>query len=248
MPSGLGQNARMSIIALRIAPSLLLAGFTALSSTIVAAAAAPSEPPHPAEAAIRDYLAAQTRGIGKRVEIAVDPLPAELRERPCTAYVPAAPAGTRLWGRSVVALNCAAPQSWVAYVPVTISVFGRYLQTARAVGSGQALASTDFQSVDGDLTTLPDGTFTDPAEALGLRTRVGLAAGLPLGRSHVVVPPVVRQGDPVKVIARGPGFSASGEGRALANAAAGESVRVRMASGQTVIGIARPGGMVELQQ
>lgn len=215
---------------------------------IAADATAATTEPHPAEIAVRDYVATQTGGVGKRVEITVDPLPADLRKRPCTAYVPMAPAGTRLWGRTVVALNCAAPQTWVTYVPVTVSVFGRYLETARAIPSGQVLSAGDFRMIEGDLTKLPEGTFVEASAALGLRTRVGLAAGLPLGRTHVVVPPAVRQGDPVKVLARGPGFSASGEGRALANAIAGETVRVRMASGQTVIGIARAGGVVELTQ
>ncbi|HEY5764044.1 MAG TPA: flagellar basal body P-ring formation chaperone FlgA [Rhodocyclaceae bacterium] len=215
-----------------------------LSAALPAQAMDP--PPHPAETAIRDYVMTQTRGSGNRIEVAVDPLPQSILQRPCSAYVPALPAGTRLWGRSVVALNCAAPQSWVVYAPVNIGVYGRYLKTARAIASGQALTTSDFVVSEGDLTGLPDGTFTQAGEALGLRTRVGLAAGLPLGRHHVVVPPVVKQGDPVRVVAKGPGFAASSEGRALANAAEGETVRVRMPSGQTVTGVAQKGGIVEL--
>lgn len=241
--AALRQNAPMSrsLLLPRVSAGLALLG-------LASAALAATPDPHPAEIAVHDYVATQTRAIGKRVEITVEPLPGDLRRRPCTAYVPMAPAGTRLWGRTVVALNCAAPQAWVAYVPVNVAVFGRYLETARAIASGQVLAAGDFRLIEGDLSKLPDGTFVEASEALGLRTRVGLAPGLPLGRSHVVVPPVVRQGDPVKVVARGPGFSASSEGRALANATAGETVRVRMASGQTVIGVARPGGVVELTQ
>lgn len=222
----------------------LLAACLALSPAPAALAMEP--PPHPAETAIRDYVTTQSRGSGKRVEVSVDPLPQSILQRPCSAYVPALPAGTRLWGRSVVALNCAAPQSWVIYAPVNIAVYGRYLQTSRAIASGQVLTSGDFVVTEGDLTELPDGTFTQAGEALGLRTRVGLAAGLPLGHHHVIVPPVVKQGDPVRVVAKGPGFAASSEGRALANAAEGESVRVRMASGQTLTGVARKGGIVEL--
>lgn len=202
---------------------------------------------HPAEAAVRDFVVAQARASGARVDVRVDPLPASVKDNPCTAYVPSIPAGTRLWGRSVVALNCAAPQPWVVYVPVTVAVRGHYLTTARAIAGGQILGTADIKVAEGDLTALPDGTFTDPREALGLRTRVGLAAGLPLGRQHVVVPPAVRQGDPVKVVARGPGFNVSSEGKALSSAGAGETVRVRMPSGQTVVGVARAGGIVEIK-
>jgi flagella basal body P-ring formation protein FlgA len=59
---------------------------------------------------------------------------------------------------------------------------------------------------------------------------------------------VVRQGQTVKTVSRGAGFSVSSEGRALHNAQEGQIVQVRTPSGQTVSGIARSGGIVEMSR
>jgi flagella basal body P-ring formation protein FlgA len=48
------------------------------------------------------------------------------------------------------------------------------------------------------------------------------------------------------VVSRGSSFAVTAEGRALNNAAEGQLAQVRMASGQTVSGIARADGSVEI--
>jgi flagella basal body P-ring formation protein FlgA len=58
--------------------------------------------------------------------------------------------------------------------------------------------------------------------------------------------PVVRAGQNVRLEVRGPGFRVGGEGTAMTAAAAGQSVRVRLQSGQIISGtVVRP-GLVEL--
>ena len=59
-------------------------------------------------------------------------------------------------------------------------------------------------------------------------------------------PLVIRQGQSVRVVSRGSSFAVTAEGRALNNAAEGQLAQVRMASGQTVSGIARADGSVEI--
>lgn len=217
-----------------------------LASPVLHGQAAPPPAPSAAETAVREFVVAQTRGLPGRVEVLIDKLPPGTASRPCASFGPAVPAGSRLWGKTVVALNCLAPASWVVYVPLEVRVHGKYLATARAIPGGQAITSADLVLADGVLSALPDGTLTEAQAALGHRTRVGLTAGMPLATQHLLVPPAVQQGQTVKVIARGSGFAASSEGVALATVAVGERVRVRMASGQTVSGVARADGSVEL--
>jgi flagella basal body P-ring formation protein FlgA len=57
-------------------------------------------------------------------------------------------------------------------------------------------------------------------------------------------PMVVRQGQNVRVVSGGAGFQVSGEGRAMANALAGQVVQVRLASGQVISGIAQNDGSI----
>jgi flagella basal body P-ring formation protein FlgA len=48
------------------------------------------------------------------------------------------------------------------------------------------------------------------------------------------------------VVSRGPGFLVTAEGKAVANAADGQVAQARLTSGQTLSGIARSGGVVEI--
>ena len=57
---------------------------------------------------------------------------------------------------------------------------------------------------------------------------------------------LVKAGQTVTLLAGGPGFKISHEGRALANASDGQSVQVRTPSGQVVTGQATPEGIVVL--
>lgn len=198
------------------------------------------------ETVVRVFLQEQTRGLPGEVVITVDPVDPRNRLGQCDAFAPAIPNGARLWGRTAIAVRCLGPANWEIYVPVRIQVFGDHLRSARRLAGGQQLAASDLAVVRGDLTALPDGVLTEPTQAVGLRLRLGLAQGLPLLKDHLVIPPAIRQGQIVRVVARGQGFAVSSEGTAMTNAAEGTQVVVRMASGQTVRGIARGEGVVEV--
>jgi flagella basal body P-ring formation protein FlgA len=59
-------------------------------------------------------------------------------------------------------------------------------------------------------------------------------------------PLAIQQGQSVKLLSGGTGFRVSAEGKALNNAQDGQLAQVRTGSGQTVSGIARTGGTVEI--
>lgn len=200
----------------------------------------------PLEDTVRDYVLRQTGDLPGKVRVTVDPLDPATRLSPCKAFSPSHLPGSRLWGKATVTVTCLGPTHWTVYVPVRVQVTGRYLRTTRQLPPGQPLGSDDFTLVEGDLTELPAGTLTDPAQALGRPLRLGLSAGQPLRGTQLITPPAVRQGQTVRLVARGSGFAVSSEGTALANASEGNAVPVRTASGQTIKGIARAGGVVEI--
>jgi flagella basal body P-ring formation protein FlgA len=57
---------------------------------------------------------------------------------------------------------------------------------------------------------------------------------------------VVQQGQSVRLVSNGNGFSVSSEARAIGNAAEGQVVQVRTPAGAVVSGTARAGGLVEV--
>ncbi len=193
-----------------------------------------------------DYLRIQTQGLPGKVSYSIGQLDPRTQLTPCNAFEPFLPTGSKLWGKATVGVRCLGPSSWTVYVPVKVTVSGNYLISARTMPAGYVLGPADIVVRSGDLSTLPANVITDQAQAIGKTVKNGFAAGQPLRSDQLIAPWVVLQGQSVRTVSNGPGFSVSSEGKALNNAFAGQVVQVRTASGQTVSGIAQAGGVVEV--
>lgn len=191
------------------------------------------------------HVQLQTKGLPGKVGVTIGTVDSK-RLPPCSALEAFTPSGARMLGKTNVGVRCLAPNTWSILLPVHISVTGNYVTTARPLLAGQPIQSGDLITHTGDLSTLPTGVVSDPAAALGKTVRNSLAAGLPLRAEQLVAPIVIHQGQSVRVISKGEGFAVSGEGKALTNAAEGQIAQIRMSSGQTVSGIARANGSVEI--
>ncbi len=196
--------------------------------------------------ALDHFLEAQTRGLPGKVNYKVTPLDARTNLGPCHAFEPFLPGNSRLWGKSTVGVRCLGPSNWTIYVQVHVSVTGNYLASSRPMASGQVIGAGDLTLRNGDLTTLPATLLTDQTQAIGKTVRLGFAAGQPIRSDQLISPPAVQQGQTVRTIFKGDGFSVSSEGKALNNASDGQVVQVRTPSGQVLSGIARDGGTVEV--
>lgn len=192
------------------------------------------------------YLRTQTQGLPGKVSYSAGQIDSRTQLAPCSAFEPFLPTGSRLWGKTTVGVRCLAPSTWTIYIPVHVKVAGNYLLSARPLAAGQILGQSDIVNRSGDLSSLPTTIITDQAQAIGKTVKNGIAAGQPLRSDALISPWAVQQGQSVKLLSKGAGFSVSSEGKALNNAADGQIAQVRTASGLTVSGIARPGGIVEL--
>lgn len=191
------------------------------------------------------YAQLQTQGLPGKVSIHLGKLDAA-RLAPCTAMEAYTPVGARMIGKTSIGVRCLGPNIWNVLVAVEIAVSGNYVTTARAILAGQPIQASDLAVLSGDVSRLPTGIIADPASAIGKTLRNSLGAGLYLRADQLISPIVIRQGQSVRVISKGSGFSVSGEGKAITNAAAGQTVQIRMSSGQTVSGIARADGSAEI--
>ena len=157
------------------------------------------------------------------------------------------PLGAKLWGNSTVGVRCTSGADWSLYVPVTVRVQGPVVVATRPLANGKLIAAEDLAVQTGELTQLPSGVLNDVNDATGKTLTVGLNAGHALRQDMLRAPFVIRQGQAVRLVAQGQGFKVSSEGRALANAAVGQMVQVKAQNGQTVSGVARADGAVEVQ-
>jgi flagella basal body P-ring formation protein FlgA len=193
-------------------------------------------------AAVEQFLRTRAEGLPGRVEItlsAAGALPA------CAEPQPFLPMGARAWGRVAVGVRCADGTAWTRYVSAYVAVIAPYQVAKRSIAPGEALEAEDAAAREGDLAALPAGVVTDPAELAGKVAMYRIAAGAPLRRELLRGVVVLRQGQDVRVLVRGPGFLAGVEGKALADAAVGATVQVKARNGRLLTGVAREDGSVE---
>jgi flagella basal body P-ring formation protein FlgA len=195
---------------------------------------------------VEQFVFQQLAGQPGLVSVEVGAIDPQLKLDRCQRIEGFLPTGGRLWGKSTVGVRCAAGANWSIYVPVTVKIQAPVVVAARPLANGKTLAAEDLNLQTQDLTQLPAGVLTDPALAIGQTLNVGLLPGYPIRQDMLRAPIVIRQGQSVRLVAQGGGFNVSAEGKALGNAAAGQTVQVRTSAGQTVSGVARPDGSVEV--
>jgi len=181
-----------------------------------------------------------------RVDISVGQTESRQHPAPCDRAEPFARSGARLWGRSFVGLRCVSGAQWTINVPVQVRVYGAALVAVRALAPGQPIDAADVRTEEVEWTRDPQGVVRDIAQ---LRRRAPIRAiepGEPIGLAVLREVPAVAQGDPVKLIGRGQGFSVTTDAVALSAAPAGQPVRVRLESGKILTGTAREGRIVEV--
>lgn len=234
---------------MRTLPSPLgsLTPFLALLAIALAAPAAAQQNPAPVRDLVEQFLRMETAGLPGRVSLNVGTVDSRNQLPPCDRMEPFLPTGVRAWGRINVGVRCLQPATWTIYVPAQVAVEGDYLVIARPLRPGQIVGPSDLRRETGDLTEQPPSVLTDPTQAQGHAARYALAAGQPLRVEMLRLPPAVLQGQKVRVVSSGPGFQVSNEGVSLNTAAEGQVARVRLPGGQVLGGIARPGGVVEVQ-
>lgn len=197
---------------------------------------------------IENFLRNQAAGSPNKINTTVTPIDQRVALAPCPAMEYFLPAGARLWGQTAVGVRCPGDSPWNIFVTVHVTVTGSYVVLARAVPPGHTLTEADIALQSGDLTQLPQDTLSEPRLAVGKIVTGALAAGQPLIKGVLGTPVVVQQGQSVMLQSSGRGFRVTAEGKALNNARDGQVTQVRTASGQTVSGIARTSGIVEVRQ
>jgi flagella basal body P-ring formation protein FlgA len=195
---------------------------------------------------VEQFLQTQSAGLPGKAAISVGTIDPRLNLPACAALQAYLPQGGRAWGKTMVGVRCTEPSPWNIYVSATVRVPGDYIAAAAPLAQGQSIGPNDLTKIKGDLTTLPAGIITDASQAVGRTLAVSLPAGTPLRQDALRNQQAIQQGQTVRVVSSGPGFSVSSEARALNNANDGQVTQARTANGQIVSGVARMGGIVEV--
>ncbi len=185
--------------------------------------------------------------VGGRLEIEPGTLDNRIRLAPCQQTEAFLAPNTRIWGRTRIGVRCKEGARWTVFVPVEARIFSHVAVSARAITSGQTLGPEDIRIAEVDITREAQGVSADGRELLGRVATRTLMPGTPLQPGLARARTVLQQGDLVKLVYLGRGFTVEGEGRAVAAAADGEPVRVQVESGRVIAGTARDGRRVEIR-
>ena len=192
------------------------------------------------------FLLTQANGLPGEVRVTVGAIDPRLKLPVCPVPEAFLPPSSKAWGKTTVGVRCNVPSAWTIYVSAQVRVHGEYIAAAAPLAQGQTSGQGDIARVKGDLTNLPSGVITDPSQAIGRTAASTIALGAPLRQDALRNQQAIQQGQAVRVILNGDGFSVSSEARALNNANEGQLTQVRTAAGQVISGIAKLGGIVEL--
>lgn len=174
-----------------------------------------------------------------RVQIQLGRIDPRLQLAPCRRIEPRWPSHARAWGRTHVALRCVdGEKPWQVYLPVTVQVLAPALVPSRALAAGTVLAESDLARSVVDWAASPRTPLWRTADAMGRTLVRAMQPGQALARDDLRQRQWFSGGDVVKVVARGAGFSVSGEGQALGPGIEGQPVRVRTESGRVLSGMA----------
>jgi len=166
----------------------------------------------------------------------------------CDGYQPFMAPNSRMSGRVSIGVRCTVPvaggTAWVRYVEAEISVSGTYYSLTRPLQAGELIAPEDLIATDGDLSRLPRNIVTEKEALTGKIASYRISPGQPLRTDMVRSATVVRSGQNVKLVAGGPGFTVSSEGRALTSGVVGQMLQVRISASQVMTGMVQKDGTV----
>lgn len=183
-----------------------------------------------------------------RVEIEPGRLDPRLRLAPCERIEPYLPAGARAWGRSRIGLRCVqGPSAWNVYLPVTVKVFAPAWVATWPLAAGSVLDGSGLQQAETDWAAAPTPPVADLDKLVGRQLSRPLPVGAPVRVADLKQRQWFGAGDTVQLVARGQGFSISGEGQALGPGIEGQTVRVRIDNGRVLSGQPVGTNRVEVQ-
>lgn len=192
-------------------------------------------------AQIDRFISSQFSGSPVRVKVLVRTPAAQWPQ--CEFPQLSLPQNARRWGNISISARCGQERR---FIQTQVQVIGNYLVSARSISAGSRLTAADVKLKSGRLDTLAPRTLTEAGKAIGAVSLRNISPGQPLTFAMLRRAWVIKAGQPVQVTAQGAGFNISGAGKAMNNAAAEDSVRVRMASGQIVSGIAGDDGTIRI--
>ena len=184
----------------------------------------------------------------KQAEIKIGTLDSRLKLKKCNKPLQAfLPNGSRDMGKITIGVKCKGTNPWSLHVPVTISVFKKVLVASRQLQKGTVLTESDIKLKKIDLAKLHYGFFEELKQGTGKKLKRRLLAGAVLTPAILKNPQLIRRGQKINIMAQSGRMMVRMEGKALANGAVGERIKVmNVKSGKKLEGVITSSGEVKV--
>ncbi|MBH9553538.1 flagellar basal body P-ring formation chaperone FlgA [Inhella gelatinilytica] len=170
-----------------------------------------------------------------------------LRLAPCAQVQAFVPPGQSLWGRSRVGLRCLqGAVRWSITVPVHVRVLAEAWAATQPLPAGATLGLEHVVRRRVELTAEVSPALAQAEPPVGRVLARPIEAGDAVRQHHLRQRQWFAAGAPVQLRLAGAGFSIRTEGQALTPGWEGQTVRVKLESGRTVLGQAVGPHEVEL--
>ncbi|MGB7919701.1 MAG: flagellar basal body P-ring formation chaperone FlgA, partial [Desulfobacterales bacterium] len=109
---------------------------------------------------------------------------------------------------------------------VRVEALAPVVVAARPIGRLRPITNDDLKTEKMDLTELPVGVMTDAEDIIGKRARRNIDAGDILRPDLIEMPPLVKRGDMVVIVAESGGIKVTATGEVKSDGLRGERVKV----------------------
>jgi flagella basal body P-ring formation protein FlgA len=193
------------------------------------------QPHNDIRGAARNFIASELKGE-QQVMINIKALDARLKLTHCSQPLAAFwPPGARKIGNVSVGVRCQGDKPWKIYVQATIAVMEEILVLNQPVTRGTVLDREMLETKRMDISRLGDQYVTDPAPLIGYRFRNSASQGSLLKPRMLEAPNLIQRGQNVTLISELAGLQIRVSGEALANATAGQWVKVRNSTSKRIV-------------
>jgi flagella basal body P-ring formation protein FlgA len=192
--------------------------------------------------------AALPSGSGLRLEVSVGSLDSRLKLATCASVEPYSPPGSRLWGKTRVALRCVDGMArWNVSLPATVKAFGPAWVVKTPVMPGGVVTAADVVQAEVDWAEESQAVLADTNAWMGQVAARQLNTGQTLRQGMVRAPQVFMAGAQVRLVAQGPGFQVSSDAQALTAGVVGQMARVRLDNGRVTSGMVLDARTVKIE-
>jgi len=185
----------------------------------------------------------------QQAEIKIGKLDSRLKLNQCNKKLNTfLPKGSRKLGKTTVGVKCTGRKPWSLHVSVTISVFKDVLVASHQLNKNSILTEADFKLEKHDLAELHYGFFEDLKIAAGMKLKRRVLVGAVLTPAMLKKPKIISRGQQITIMAQSGRMQVRMEGKALANGAVGERIKVmNLKSKQKLEGVVTSTGVVKVE-